>query len=132
RKFRYELVRVGGARGGLDLGLAGVELAVSNVLSNRAAKQNRLLRHQPDDAAQVAQPQLSYIMPINQDGPRRYIKEARDERHQRRLARAAPPNQCDDLTGRGFDADAVDDFSGALVGIGEAHAVQLDLSVHAR
>src|SRR5512138_1308366 len=106
-------MRMGGTGGGFEFGGAGVELAVSNVLADRAAKQSRLLRHQADDRAQIAQTQTANVMAIDSYRPRRHVKEARDERNQSRLACTARPDQRDDLTRRGLDADAPDHFGGA-------------------
>src|SRR3989338_7537191 len=59
---------------GYFIGCGGY-FSVSNILPNRAMKQNRLLWHIRDNTAQVILGNASYILPINSNGTLRHIVE---------------------------------------------------------
>src|SRR5262249_25900051 len=90
-------VSVGRLCRGDDLLLSRIEPAVANILAHRAAEQDRLLRHQADLRAQTLLRHAAHVVAIDQQRAGRWVVKARDEVDQRALARAAGPDQRDDL-----------------------------------
>ena len=67
--------------------------AVGDVLRHGRRQDDRLLQDQRHLTAQVLQAKLPQINPVQLNAPARRIEEPRQQQQQRRLARAARPDQ---------------------------------------
>ena len=95
-----ELVRVRAPRRVLDLGVRRVVAAVGDVVAHRAVEQEDVLLHDREQVAIRAQLEVADVGAVEQDAAARRIVEARDEVGDRRLARAAAPDERDDRSAR--------------------------------
>ena len=77
-----------GSGGIHDLGIGGVHLAVHDVLLDRAAEQDGLLRHDGDLAVVPLGVELSEVHAVDQHLTAFRVVEALDQREDRRLAAA--------------------------------------------
>ena len=77
---------VGGAGGGLDLGLGRAGLAAGDVPGDGQVEQHDLLADQRHEPAQVAQGDLSQIDSVEADGARGRVVETEQEIEQGALA----------------------------------------------
>ncbi len=90
-------MRVGAARGGFDFRLGRARFSVGDVLRDRAAEEQHFLRHERHLAAQFVQAVIGGGASIEKNAALLRIVEAQQERRDGRLARAARPDQRDDL-----------------------------------
>ncbi len=103
-----------------------------DVLADRAAEQERLLRHDPHLRAQRRRADLAQVVAVDEDAPGGRVVEARDELGQRRLARAGRAHQRHGLARRHVQRDVAQRVAAlALVAVGEDHVVELDLAAQA-
>ena len=66
---RDEVVGVGGAGGGLDLGVGRGALSVADVLGDRAREEHRLLRDDADLTAQPLRIEIAQVAAVEEDAP---------------------------------------------------------------
>ena len=128
-----EVVRIGCLRGGFDLFLRGVQLAVADVVAHVAAEERRLLRHDADLLAQAAHLDVADVAAVDRDAAFGRVVEARDQVDQRRLAGAARPDQRDHLAGPGGQIDLAQHRArlGVILVI-ERHVVEADQAFDGR
>ena len=100
----------------------GVELAVADVVGDRAREQHRILRHEADVVAQRSQRERADVMAVDQDPPFVRVVEARDQAGERRLAGAGGADDGDDLAWSGIEGDLLQRVDAAR--IAEADAVE--------
>src|SRR5438552_11089491 len=84
-------------RGLADLIIARIRAAEADVLGDRLGEEKRLLRDHSDPVAQLTQPNRLHGLAIDENGSRRRLERARDEREQRRLAAAGASDDADRL-----------------------------------
>ena len=84
-KLRDEVVGVGGTRRSLDLSVGGVGAGVGDVLGDARREQDGLLQHDGALPAQVLEPVLAQVDPVEQNSPGRHIVEADEQSRERRL-----------------------------------------------
>ena len=94
-----EVVRVGGARGGLDLRVGGPGAPVADVVGDAAAEEDGLLRDHADAAPQAVGRDLPQVVAVDEDAAAVGIVEAREERREGGLARARGADQRHHLAG---------------------------------
>ena len=116
RQRRDEAVRVGGAGGGLDLGVRRVQPAVADVVGQRGAEELHVLRDDGDGRADTLDRQRPQVVAVERDRARRAaghgrigVVEAGQEREQRRLAGPGRPDERDRLAGLDAERDVVQD-----------------------
>ena len=123
------VVRADGARGRLDLLLRRVRAAEGDVVADRAAEQERLLRHdRPSASAASAAVTVAQVVAVDQHAPRRRVVEARHQLGHRRLARARRADERDGLSRRDVQVHVAEGLAGP---VRERHVVELDLAAHA-
>ena len=129
RQRADELVRRRRARRGHDL-LARRVGRVGDVVVHRAAEQHGVLEHDRDLLAQPRQRALARVAAVDQHAPRGRVEEARDERAERRLARARRPHQREPLAGPDAQRDAAQHRP--LGAVAERHVLERDVAGRAR
>ena len=100
-----ELVGVGRLGGGDKLLVAGVRLAVEQVLAHGAVEQEGVLQHHGHVAAQRVQRDLPQIMAVQSDPPLNGIVETAEQIGDAGLARAAGADQRHHLAGLHLEGD---------------------------
>ena len=112
-----EVVRVGAARGALDVGLrhvgseavgARVGDAERDVVGDGQAEERRLLLHEAEARAQRGQVPLLDVDAADGDGAALRVVGTHDEQHERALARAARAHDADALAGRHVEAEVLE------------------------
>ena len=104
---RDELVGVGGARGGLELGRRRVGLAHPQVLLDGAVEEVGVLAHHGDAPAQVVERQLADVVPADEHAAGIGIVEAEEQADDGGLAAAARADEGDPLARAHVEVDAV-------------------------
>jgi hypothetical protein len=87
----YEVVQVRGARRGNHLLLGRVGAREELVVADRGVEQERVLEDDPDVGAQRLERERAGVVAVDQHAAGGGVVEARDERGERRLPRAAGP-----------------------------------------
>ena len=123
-------MRVGGARRRLHLRGGGARPPVADVLGDRSAEEDRLLRHGADLPAQEVHFQLAQIVAVEQQAAAVGIVEAADQRGQRRLSRARWTHHRHHFAGRETQRHVVEHRQVLAGRIGEADLRQLHFSAH--
>ena len=121
-----EVVRAARARRSLHLFVGRVELAIADVLANRAAEQPRVLQHHPEHRADVRAREVARIDAADTDSASVDVVEAHEQLHHGRLAGARRTHDGDRLALGDLRREVVDD---RLVGrVPEAHMVELPVA----
>ena len=92
-----KLVRVGGLRGGGDLLVGRVELAIFDIHARGAVEQERVLQHHPDLSAKCALPHIFDVEAVDEHPARLGVVEAGNEVHYAGLAGPAAAHERDYL-----------------------------------
>ena len=92
-KFRDELVRVGAGGRIANIFRGDVTTPVRDVLADGAVEKKHFLLHDREHAPVFAKAQATQIRSIEQNATLRGIVEPRDQVRQRRLSRAARPDE---------------------------------------
>ena len=92
----------------LDFVLGGVLASVRNIVGDGAIEKKNILLNNAKQATPIMQAVIAQVRAVDQDAPRGWIKEARDEIAQRGLARAACANKRHSFAGQNIKGDAVD------------------------
>jgi ABC-type multidrug transport system fused ATPase/permease subunit len=108
----------------------GVGAPERDVLADRAAEQERLLRHDPHLRAQRGRGHVAQVVAVDQDAPRGRVIEARDQLGERRLAGAGRAHERDRLARRDLQCDICQSVRARPVA--ERHVVEHDLAAQAR
>ena len=119
-----EVVGVGRLGGFDDLFHRRLQAPVVDVVGDCSGEQDRLLRHHADLPAERLETQRAHVMAVEEDAPALWIVEARNEIHQRGLARAGRSHDGDDLPRFHVERD-VGQRAGAA-GVFEIHALDSD------
>ena len=82
-----------------------VRHAEGDVLAHGRREQERVLRDDADLAAQRGERHVAHVGAVDRDAPCRHVVEARDERRERRLARAGVADQRDRPAGLELELD---------------------------
>ena len=120
-----EVVRVGGARGGNDVGLAGVGAAEPQVVLDRAVEQVGVLRHHGDHPAHRFGIERAQVLAADADGAALWIVQAEQQPHDGGFAGPAGADNADALAGGDAEGQAAV-RGAAAAGVGEAHVVEGD------
>ena len=132
RQRAQELVGLGRARRGLDLGVARVGPAVADVLARRRAEQHRVLRHEADQPAHVARDRARAMStPSISTRPVGRIVEAQQQLERRALAGARRPDERDGLAGLDRHREVVERRALGARRIAEPHVLELDAAAAA-
>jgi hypothetical protein len=121
---RDEVVRVGGLRRRDDLVHRRVELAVANVVGDRAREQQRLLEDHADLVAQRLELEVADVVPVDRDPAALGVVEADEHADEGRLAGARRADDRHALAGPDGERDVVQRVVAALVG--EVHVLERD------
>ena len=121
-------MRVDSARRRLDLGRRGVRPAEGDVLPDRAAEQERLLRHDAHLRAQRPHGDVAQVVAVDQHAALGRVVEARDQLRERRLAGAGLADQRHGLPGRHVQVDVGQGVAGA---VGERDVLEGDVAADA-
>ena len=116
RQLQDEVVGRRDPRGLLDLRRGGAGMAEGDVGRDGVRKQEALLEHEPDVAAQVVEDEVPHINAVHQQPAPRHVVEARDEAHQHALARARRPEDGHALAGLDVEVEAAQHGIDAAVG----------------
>jgi hypothetical protein len=120
-----EAVDVGGPRGRLDVGLAGVRPAHADVVLDRAVEEEGVLADDRDHRADLVERELPQVLPAQPHRAGLRVVEAQQQPHDRRLAAARRADDADPLAGLGAEVEPVMDGAPGA-GIAEAHALEGD------
>src|SRR5258706_9026470 len=91
----FDIVRDASAIGsGLDLVVRSTGLAEGYVFADCVAEQESFLRDEADAASKRLQRKLADRPPVDQNGARRRIVDARNQAHQRSLSRTRWSHDC--------------------------------------
>ena len=77
-------MRLGGARGGLDLLVGGVGPAVGDVVPQRVGEQEALLEHHADLGAERGERDVAHVVAVDPHGPVLRVVEPREQQGDRR------------------------------------------------
>ena len=114
---RDEAVRVGGFGRRAHLRVGGVGLAPPDVLGDGAVEDQGLLQHRADVATEIGERQLAQVDPVERDAAPVGVVAAQEELRERRLPRAARPDDRDLPAGCEAQVDpAQRGLFGAVVG----------------
>eukprot|EP00967_Tisochrysis_lutea_P108852 scaffold168864_cov29-Tisochrysis_lutea.AAC.4 len=127
RQAADEVVRIGGTRGLLHVGLTCALAAVGDIVGNRACEENGLLPDEAELPAQPAHVELAQVDAVEQHDALEWVVEALDERDGRRFSAARRAAQCDHLAGGDLERVAVADEPLGRRRVGEYDAAQLDV-----
>ena len=94
-----EVERLGGACGGLDIGIARFKPAIADVVGGTGGEDGRRLRHQRDRAPQLGRIERADVVAIDIDLAAVRVVEAQQQREHRALARAGRADQCHGFAG---------------------------------
>ncbi len=122
-----EAVGMGEARRALDLVVAGIELAVGDVVADRAVQQRGVLRHHADLGAQAVLRHPRDVLPVDQDAAAFEVVQAQQQRHDGRLAGPARAHEPDLLPRRHPQREVVENAA-ALLAVMEPHPLEADLA----
>ena len=106
-----QLVQPCPAGGVPDLGLAGAEAAIGDVLADGAAEQEDVLLHDADLAAQRRERHVADVDAVDRDGAAVDLVEARQQRADRRLAGARGTDEGHGLAGPDRQVEAVENIA---------------------
>ena len=113
--------------------LRNVRLAVGDVVAHRVVEQHRLLRHDADLRPQRGQRKIADVDAVHQNASAGDIEKARDEVHQRGLARAAAADDRQHLAGLHLQVDALQHLARIFpTAVAEAHVLKADGVVERR
>ena len=105
RQDAQELVRCGGPRCGLDLGIRGAGAAERNILARRGREDHRVLRHERHMLAEISPRHIGQVMTVDGDPARIGIVKPQQKLDDSRLARPRWPHERDGLArfdGKGY------------------------------
>ena len=124
-------MRVDGPRGRLDLRGRRARPPERDVLADRAAEQERLLRHDPHLRAQRVHRDVAEVEAVDQHAALGRVVEARDELGERRLAGAGGADQRDGLARRHVQVRVDQRGVGGIAVVRERHVLEVDLPADA-
>ncbi len=123
-----EVVRIRCLRRFKQLLVCGLRSAIAQVVADRAREEERLLKDDPDLAAQRVKGHVPQIIPVDQDPALGGVVEARDEVTQSALARATRADQGDHLAWLHIQTNPLED---QLIGvIAEGDILHDDVPLH--
>ena len=125
RQRHDEVVRVGGARRGLDFFPVGIGLAEPQILLDRAVKQIGVLVHDGDHAAQRLGVERLQIVAADPHGAALRVEEPQQQARDRGFAGAARADDADLLAGGDGEGEPVMGRA-APAGIGEIDVLERD------
>ena len=126
RERADEVVRLRAAGRLLDLGVARIGSRERDVVAHRGREQERVLRDRRDRAPQRTWLELAHVDAVDDHPPGLHVVQPRDQRGQRRLARAGRADQRERATRRQVEIDAVEHRPRRVVA--EAHALEPQLA----
>ena len=118
-----QLRQPGALRRGGDVLLARVGARVGDVVAERRREQEGVVRDHGHLAAQRRGIHLAHVHAVHEHGALVHVVQARDEHHERRLARAGRPDDRDGAARLHVDVDTAEHR--LVTVIAEAHAAQL-------
>src|SRR5690242_5421333 len=121
-----QVVDLGGARRGLDLGVGGPGPGVAEVLPHRGVQQVGLLADHAHDRGQVGQPDVADVDAVDADAAAAGVVEPGGQRGEGGLARSGLADQGQRAAGRDVQVDP-GDGGPAGAGIGEADIGEPDV-----
>src|SRR5439155_4209599 len=124
RHLADEAVGVRGERGAADRLPIGLHHAVGDVARHGVVEQQGILRHDPHHPPERSHVVVGQVVAVEEDSAFGWIVETRDEVHERRFARAARPDERDDLPRLDRERDVAEDLG--AVPVAKAHAVEFD------
>ena len=101
RKRTNETLRIGRPHRVPDFVFRRVEPSIEDIIFNRRIEKQRILRHHADGFAQRPDRDIADIRAVDQDLPARHVIETRQNIRNRRLSRAAWPDNRDRFPGPG-------------------------------
>ncbi len=107
--------------------MRGLRPPVGDVLRDRRAEQERVVVDNRDLRAQLVRIERADVGAVDEDGSGGRVVQARDELHERRLARAGRADEGDRRAGLDVERDVAQ--RGLVVGlvtVDERHVAQLD------
>jgi hypothetical protein len=122
RQIEDEVVCLGDARRGLDVGIAGTRAGEGDVLLDGRREQEALLEHDVDCRAQRRQREVTNVGPIEPHGPAARVVEASHQQGESGLARAGCTDEPDSLARLNGQRDAMQ--GGRSVCVPEADVVE--------
>lgn len=117
-----ELVRLGRAGGGFDLGGGRPGSSEGDVLPDGGREEEALLEHDVDGAPQRVEAQVAHVLAVEADGAGARVVEARHEEGEGGLARAGGPDDAESLAGSHGQRDVPQHRCG--VAVAEAHVLE--------
>ena len=130
RQCGQEAIGFGGAGGGEDLLIAGVQASVADVLQRRAGKQHRMLWHQRHRLAQLLRVELAHVHPIQTDLALLRIIKTHHQGQQRALAGPGGADQGHRFTRADMQVDPLQHRRLRALRIMEVDVAQLQLAAH--
>ena len=115
RQRRDKVVNARVAGGLLDLGAAGAGPSVGDVVEDRVVEQHRILRHDPDRAAQTVLRDIPDVLAVDLDRAGLRIVEAEQQPRDRRFAGAARPDDREFRPRRHREIDIAQDGAARIV-----------------
>ena len=116
--------------GHLHLDLTNIQTTIANVILHRTEEQRGILRNQDETGTQLAQIELINRHTVDEDAPALQIEETQQQIEQRRFANPKRPHQCQRLTRRHLQIDAIDDVAVRTRRINETHILQLNTPLY--
>ena len=95
-----EVVQVGDEAGRVQFLLRGILFGIEQVLADAAVEEIAVLRHHADAGAQIGKVKVAHVGPGDFHAAPKHVIQARNQIHDRRLARAAGPDDGVHLPGR--------------------------------
>lgn len=115
---------------GDDLLFCSVQLAVADIVHDRAGENKAVLQHNPHLAAQRLQRDLRNIVTVDQNLAVGQVVEARDQVDDRGFARARRTDEGDAFPGLHVEVQVFQNVEAWIVG--KRHVVELDIALHRR
>ena len=125
--LRDELLGLRDAQRPLDVLVRDVHVGEGDVRGHGAREESPQLGHVSHPRAQVGERHATDVDAVERDGALGDVVEARDELHERRLARARGADDAEDRARADLERD-VRHHARRRVGIGEAHVVEDELA----
>src|SRR5439155_27238346 len=105
-----ERIEVGGLRSGEDLLVGRPDLAVTDVVADRAGEQPGILHHHAEYAPHVVSPEVAGVDAIEADATLVDVVEAHQQVHDRGLARSSGPDDRNRLPRSHLEVEVADEW----------------------
>ena len=129
-KRHDEVVGLGRARGGLDVGVGRIRLPVRDVVAHALGEQEAVLEHDADLRSQRLERHVAHVDAVDAHGTGGDVVEARDEQRDRRLPRSRRADDRDTLARLDRELEALEHRLRPQVP--EADAAELHPAPHRR